>query len=135
MKAIPTIQRYMTTAPHTIGASQTLTTASEMMREQGIRHLPVLQDKKLVGIVSERDVALISSLAGVDPGKVLVEDAMTQDVLSVAPDAPLDEVATMMAERKAGSVVIEQNGHVVGIFTTVDAMTALADLLHTRLRG
>jgi len=135
MKAIPTIQRYMTPTPQTIGAEQSLTRAHEMMRELGIRHLPVLRANQLVGIVSERDVAMIGALDGVDPNLILVEDAMTQDVLTVSPDAPLDEVATLMAERKAGSVVVEQNHKVVGIFTTVDGMTALAELLHTRLKA
>ncbi len=135
MKAIPTIQRYMTPAPHTIGAEQSLTKAHERMRELGIRHLPVLRGNQLVGIVSDRDVALITALDNVDPALVLVADAMTSDVLTVSPDAPLDEVATLMAERKSGSVVVEQNHKVVGIFTTVDGMTALADLLHTRLKS
>lgn len=134
MKSIPTIQRYMTTSPHTIGAEQSLRKAHELMREHGIRHLPVMHGNKLVGIVSDRDVAIITSLDGVDPEVILVEDAMTQDVLTVGPDAPLDEVATLMAERKAGSVIVEQNHKIVGIFTTVDGMTALADLLHTRLK-
>ena len=135
MKSIPSIQRYMTTSPHTIGAEQSLHKANELMREYGIRHLPVMHGNKLVGIVSDRDVALISALKGVNPDLVLVEDAMTSDVLTVSPDAPLDEVATLMAERKAGSVIVEQNHKVVGIFTTVDAMTVLAELLHTRLKS
>lgn len=134
MKAIPQIQRYMTSTPQTIGNDQTLAKAHEMMHEHGIRHLPVMHGNRLVGVISDRDVAIISSLDGVDPQLITVEDAMTSDVLTVKPDAPLDEVATLMAERKAGSVVIEQNHKVVGIFTTVDAMTALADLLHTRLK-
>jgi acetoin utilization protein AcuB len=135
MKSIPTVQRYMSTAPHTIGRDQSLRKAYELMREHGIRHLPVMHDGQLIGIVSDRDVAIISSLEGVDPTVILVDDAMTQDVISVQPDAPLDEVAALMAERRAGSVVVEQNHKVVGIFTTVDAMVALTDLLRTRLKG
>lgn len=134
MKAIPTIQRYMSTSPHTIGAEQSLKKAHEMMREHGIRHLPVMHGNRLVGIVSDRDVAIITSLDDVNPELITVEDAMTSDVLTVSPDAQLDEVATLMAERKAGSVIVEQNHKVVGIFTTVDGMTALAELLHTRLK-
>lgn len=134
MKAIPPVQRYMTPTPQTIGSEQTLAKAHHLMRELGIRHLPVMHGNKLVGVVSDRDVAIITSLDGVDPVRYRVEDAMTQDVISVGPDAPLDEVAALMAERKAGSVIVEQNQRVVGIFTTVDAMGALADLLRTRLK-
>lgn len=134
MKAIPPVQRYMTPAPHTVGNDQPLAKAHEIMREHGIRHLPVMHGNRLVGVVSDRDVAIITALEDVNPTLITVEDAMTSDVLTVGPDTPLDEVAALMAERKAGSVVIEQNHKVVGIFTTVDGMTALADLLHTRLR-
>jgi acetoin utilization protein AcuB len=134
MKAIPPVQRYMTPTPHTVGNDQPLAKAHEIMREFGIRHLPVMHGNRLVGVVSDRDVAIITALEDVNPTLITVEDAMTSDVLTVGPDTPLDEVAALMAERKAGSVVIEQNHKVVGIFTTVDGMTALADLLHARLR-
>jgi len=134
MKSVPTIQRYMSTSPHTVGAEQSLRTAHNLMREHGIRHLPVLHGNRLVGMVSDRDVAIIMSLENVNPDVITVEDAMTQDVISVSPDAPLDEVAAVMAERKAGSGGVEQNHKGVGISTTVDGMTALVDLLHTRLK-
>ncbi len=134
MKTIPTVQRYMTTCPHTIGNEQSLQKAHDLMREYGVRHLPVMHGNRLVGVVSDRDVAIITSLDDVNPELITVEDAMTSDVLSVGPDAALDEVASLMAERKAGSVVVEQNNKVVGIFTTVDGMLALAELLRSRLK-
>lgn len=135
MKSIPTIQKYMSTSPHTIGAEQSLQKAHDMMHEHTIRHLPVMQGNQLVGIVSDRDVQLILAIDGADANKVTVEDAMTQDVLTVDPDSSLDEVAALMVERKAGSVVVTQNRKVVGIFTTVDGMRALSDLLQTRLKS
>ena len=51
MKSIPTIQRYMTTSPQTIGAEQSLKKAHEIMREHGIRHLPVMHGNRLVGVI------------------------------------------------------------------------------------
>lgn len=135
MKAIPTIQKYMSTSPHTIGAEQTLRKAHEVMSEHRIRHLPVMQGNQLVGIVSDRDVQLILAIDGADATKISVEDAMTQDVITVEPDASLDAVADLMVERKAGSVVVMQNHRVVGIFTTVDGMRALSELLQTRLKA
>lgn len=62
--------------------------------------------------------------------KVLVEDAMTSSPYTVTPDTPLDEVVATMAEHKYGCAVVMQNRHLVGIFTTVDACRACADLLH-----
>jgi len=132
-KAIPTIQKYMTTTPHSIGAEQTLAHAHEVLREHKIRHLPVLRGGALVGMITQRDLALVEALKDVDPRKVLVEDAMSTSLYTVAPDAPLDEVVAEMAEKKYGSAIVLQNHKVVGIFTTVDVCTAFAELLHSRL--
>lgn len=132
-KPIPAVRKFMTTSPHSIGPDQPLMVAHKMMREHHIRHLPVLSGGKLAGIVTLRDLHLLETLRDVDPEKVVVEDAMTQDVYSVDPEAPLDEVCADMAERKLGSTVVMQNGHVVGMFTTVDACRALTELLRGRL--
>lgn len=133
-KAIPQIQKYMTTSPHSIGREQTLARAHAVMRQHAIRHLPVLEGGSLVGLLSLRDAHLIETLKDVDANTVTVEDAMTSVVYAVNPDAPLDEVAATMAEHKYGCAVVMQNAHVVGVFTTVDACLALAELLRTRLR-
>ena len=104
-----------------------------MMREHGIRHLPVLHGGKLLGMLTERDLRLVESLVGVDPTKVTVEDAMSTVVYSVGPESPLNEVVATMGEHKYGSAVVMQNEKVVGIFTTVDVCRAFAELLETRL--
>lgn len=134
MKAIPKISKYMTTSPITVGKDQTLAHAHHVLREHKIRHLPVLNGGHLVGIITDRDLNLIETLKDVDPQKVTVEDAMTPDPYSVSPEAMLDEVVAEMAEKKYGSAVIVDNNKVVGVFTTVDAMTAFAELLHSRLK-
>lgn len=132
-KSIPHIKKYMTTNVQTIGDEQPMSVAHQMMREQHIRHLPVLHQGKLIGVVSDRDLRLIETLQDVDPSKVAVSEAMTADVYTVSPDASLDEVVGAMAASKHGSAVVVDHGHVVGIFTTVDACSAFADLLSTRL--
>jgi acetoin utilization protein AcuB len=132
-KPIPTIQKYMTTMPHSVGSDQTLLTASEMIEEYGIRHLPVLKGGKLQGILTDRDIKLLRSLEGFEADELAVEEAMTEEPFCVGPDANLDEVVLTMAEKKYGSAVVVDNHKVVGIFTTVDACRALGQLLHTRL--
>jgi acetoin utilization protein AcuB len=124
----------MTTSPHTIGSEQTIATASKMMREHQIRHLPVLHGGNLVGLISQRDIALIETLKDVDATTVAVADAMTQMPYTTAPDTPVDRVAAEMAEHKYGAVVVMQNGHAVGIFTSVDACSVLAEVFATRLK-
>lgn len=133
-KSIPTVQKYMTVAPHTIGVEQTLLKASETMREFNIRHLPVLKGGELTGMITERDVALISGLKDVDPKKVKVEEAMSGVPFTVSPDALVSDVAAEMAEKKYGSAIVVQNRKVVGVFTVVDVCRVLAEVFTTRLK-
>jgi acetoin utilization protein AcuB len=129
------IREFMTEAPHSIGADQTLSTAHEMMRRHRIRHLPVLRAGKLVGLLSQRDLYLVETLPDVDPDRVTVEEAMSQHVSSVAPATSLERVAVMMADRKHGCVVVMEDEDVIGIFTSTDALRALADLSRGRDTG
>ena len=104
--------------------------AHELMRAHRIRHLPVLDGGKLVGIVSDRDLHLIETLPDSDPDEVTVDEAMTEDVYTVCLDDSVDAVAERMAARKYGcAIVVSPRGAVEGIFTTVDGMRVLADLL------
>ena len=123
----------MTTSPHSIGSEQNLETASEQMDRYKIRHLPVLKAGKVIGILSDRDIKLASSFEGFDPSETLVDDIAHEEVYVVSPNAKLDEVVSAMASKKLGSAVVMDNGKLVGIFTAVDALTAFAELLHTRL--
>ncbi len=134
MKAIPTIQKYMTAVPHTIGSEQTLKKAHEVMREFRIRHLPVLKGGKLVGVLTDRDLALVESLKDVNPEQVPVEDACTPEPYIVSPEAHLDEVCHEMARHKYGCVLVVDNHKLVGLFTWVDALNAFSELLETRLK-
>lgn len=123
---------YMSEMPYTVGAEQPLSVAHRLMRQHHIRHLPVLTGGKLVGVVSLRDLHLVETLDGVDPDDVKVEDAMTDEVYAVAPDTPLAQVVTRMAEQRMGSALVMDGDRLVGLFSTVDALRALADLLLRR---
>jgi acetoin utilization protein AcuB len=124
-----TVQDYMTRAPRSIRPGQTLAEAHRLMRKHHIRHLPVLDRGKLVGIVSQRDLMLIETLPDVNPGEVPVEDAMIGEVFVVAPGAPLGGVASRMAARKLGAAIVVAKGRVVGVFTVTDACRALAEVV------
>jgi acetoin utilization protein AcuB len=127
------IDDFMTRSVHTIGLKSPLSAAHRLMNEHAIRHLPVLEGGRLVGMVSMRDLHLIETIQGVDPREVTIEEAMSQDAYAVPPGTALVEVARTMALHKYGSAVVAQNGHVVGIFTTIDALKALEALLSTPL--
>lgn len=122
-----TIADYMTTSPHSVGNDQPLVHAHQVMRDHQIRHLPVLSGGRLVGILSDRDLAFVENLRDVDAAKVRVDDAMTPTPYSVKKTANLGQVAREMAEHRYGSAVVMENDHVVGVFTTTDALRALAD--------
>ncbi len=134
MKAIPTISKYMTTLPHTIGSEQTIGKAAKMMNEYRVRHLPVMNGGKLVGILSDRDIRLVESFKDVDPNKVTVSEAYTSDPYIASPMSSLADVCEEMASKKFGCALICDNQKLVGIFTWVDALSAMNELLSTRLK-
>ncbi len=125
----PTIADFMTPSPHSVAVDRSLEDAHRLMRHHKIRHLPVLEGGRLVGIVTERDLALLELRGNVLARDVEVEEAMSPEVFVVAPDASLLEVSLQMWKHKWGSVVVMEDREVVGVFTTVDAMRALATLL------
>jgi acetoin utilization protein AcuB len=125
----PTVDQFMTKGPYTIGHDQTLAAAHRKMREHSIRHLPVLAAGKLVGIVSQRDLHFIETLNEVDPEEVQVSEAMSEGAYTIGPRATVRKVATEMAEQKYGCAVVMDKEHIVGVFTTVDALKALSSLL------
>ncbi len=134
-KSIPHISKYMTTTPHSIGPEQTVEKAEHMMREFKIRHLPVLSSGKVLGVVTDRDLKLFRSIApDKDSADTTIEDVYQPEVYEVSPEASLDEVVLHMAEKKIGSAVVMDNKKLVGVFTNIDALKALAELLNTRLK-
>ena len=132
MKSMPSIQKYMTSAPHTVGADVTLDKASKTMGELRVRHLPVLRGGKLVGILSDRDVQMVETFKDVDPREVKVEEAYTPDPYLTSPSARLDEVCDKMAAHKYSCVLVVDNNKLVGIFTWVDALNAMKEILSQR---
>ncbi len=125
-----TVADYMTPGPHTIGREQSLVVAKQMMQKIHVRHLPVLHGGKLVGVLSDRDLAAIETLPG--SNQLTVEDAMVADVFMTSADASLAAVAGDMARLRLGSAIVLKDDHVVGVFTAVDAFRALADALTSR---
>jgi acetoin utilization protein AcuB len=126
---MPPISRYMTRQLWTIERGATLTAAHQLMRTHGIRHLPVTDSGKLVGIVTERDLHLMETLPDADPDEVKVEEAMSEHVYVAAPSDAVADVVEQMADQKIGSVVVMDHDRVEGIFTSIDALQVLANVL------
>jgi acetoin utilization protein AcuB len=126
---MPMLSRYMTRKPWTIARTATMADAHRLMREHQIRHLPVVDGRRVVGIVTLRDLHLLETLPGVSPDEVAIEDAMSPDVFIASEQDELADVVDRMAEARIGSAVIMGSSGLVGIFTAVDALRALASIL------
>jgi acetoin utilization protein AcuB len=119
----------MTKQPWTIERSAPLAQAHALMREHQLRHLPVLDEGELVGIVSVGDLHLLETIADFSLEEIPVDEAMSEHPFVVTGDMPLDEVAEIMADKKYGSAIVAGREGVEGIFTTTDACRALASIL------
>jgi acetoin utilization protein AcuB len=122
---MPTVLSAMTAFPWSVEGSLTVGEARSTMRAQRLRHLPVLEDGALVGIVTDR------TLRGVDPARPVGEVAV-RDPFVVRTSAPLDGVVATMAERRLGSaLVVREDGTLVGIVTTTDVCRLYSELLRS----
>lgn len=130
-----TVGDYMTRHPFTIGHDIKLSVAHAAMREHRVRHLPVLDGGKLVGVISQRDLYFLETFKDAKLEEVAVEEAMTSDPYVVEATAPLVEVASEMIRRKLGTALVAERGRVVGIFTAIDGLRALVDLAKTTERA
>jgi acetoin utilization protein AcuB len=129
------VRDWMTTNPVTIDAGATVMTALHLLKEKNVRRLPVMQDGKLVGLVTER------MLLSFSPGKSTSLDswevhyllartpvtvAMNPKPHTVSPDTDLTDCAQIIHDRKLnGITVVNEHGDLVGILTTTNALEAL----------
>jgi acetoin utilization protein AcuB len=113
------------------------TTAAEALvlcREKGIRHLPVMEEGRLVGIVSDRDLRSATPALG-DPAraealqKIRVDGVMVRDVSTAHPEDPIEQAANTMREKKIGCLPVVEADELVGILTSSDVMEALVYLI------
>jgi acetoin utilization protein AcuB len=125
---MPVVDRYMTREPYSVSSTDSLSRVRHMLLVHSIRHLPVIDGGRLVGVISDRDLAAIEGVPGVDLARVEVARVMAAPV-QVWGETPLDEVSELMTKRKSDCVVVQGGHGVAGIFTAMDALAALTDLL------
>ena len=128
----------MTPDPLVVEASTPVREVMDRLFESDVRHLPVVDDHELVGIVSDRDLREFTApaLAGVEGGAELlarlaapISKVMSGDVMSVAPEADLGDVIDLMIDQKVGAVPVVSEGRLVGIVSYIDVLRAARDTL------
>jgi acetoin utilization protein AcuB len=132
------VGNYMTPEPVTISENESMGEALMLMRRHGIRHLPVVNGNILVGIVTDRDLrraspSLLSGIAEDQYQEVLdgtsVARIMTREPFTVRLDTDLGEAVGLLVEKKLGSLPVVNGAELVGIFTEVDALRVLLEVL------
>src|SRR5690606_7668921 len=122
----------------TVTPRTSIAEARRLMEQHKIRRLPVVDGDRLVGIVTQTDLlratpSVATSLSVWEINylldKVRVEEIMTRNVVTVAPDTDLAEVAQLMIDRKVGGLPVVEDGRVVGVITESDVFRALVRLL------
>lgn len=121
-----TVADWMTHAPVTVSEEMPLAQVLGLMRARAIRHVLVMQGERLAGIFSNRDVRRM--LDGAEPRMlpdVPIVALMTENPVTVSPQAPLLEAARAILEGKIGALPVTEDGRPVGILTSQDALEAL----------
>lgn len=122
---MPSVAALMTPFPHFVRPEDPVEQARALMEEHGIRHVPVREGDRVVGIVSERD------LRGREQG-AKVADVQVASPYTVELGAPLAGVLREMAARRIGTAVVLRADKLAGIVTVTDVCLALAVLLESR---
>jgi acetoin utilization protein AcuB len=128
----------------TISPDMPISEALNLMKKERIRRAPVVNNGKLAGIVSDKDL-LNASPSPVTTlsiwemnyllSKVTVSQVMTDNVLTVTEDTPIEQAARIMADNKIGGLPVLRDGHVVGIITETDLFKVFLELLGAREAG
>ena len=132
------VEEVMTGSVVTLGPDETLRDAINLLRSKRIRHLPVVEERKLVGIVTDRDVkrATPSVLSGVaeeeyDNALVTIRVAqfMTREPITVSGKSQLKAAVEIFIDKKVGALPVVDNGHLIGILTEIDILKVAHNLL------
>lgn len=122
------VEEFTTPDPITASVDSSAEDLRKLMNEHGIRHIPIMRDGQVVGVVSDRDLRVIAGLEEREKLQVKASDIMAEDPVSVEASTPLGQVAFTMSEKKIGSVIVTENNKFLGIFTVTDALNALIEI-------
>jgi acetoin utilization protein AcuB len=126
-----TVKEVMVKEVATLDVNDELSLANDIMRLGKIRHLPVVDGSRLVGIVSERDLfrsylAQVMGYGGIDSRNLIkalrIKDIMVKEVTTISPEAKLYDAVNLMIEKKIGCLPVVEDDRLVGLITETDIM-------------
>ncbi len=138
------VKNKMTSNPFTISPSQTIPDAQEIIKNNGIKRLPVVENGKLVGVVSKGDIVKVSpsKATALSMGEITyllaktkVSSIMSKNPVTVSPNALLEEAAILMRDNDIGFLPVVENDILVGIITEGDIFDSFIELLGFREPG
>lgn len=125
------VEEYTTPDPVTAGENASVEELRNLMKENNVRHIPILGAQQVVGIVSDRDLKVVTGLNLNEKSLVRAADIMARDPVTVSSQDSLDQVAYLMSSRKIGSVIVNDGDKFYGIFTSTDALNALIEIVRS----
>jgi CBS domain-containing protein len=105
----------MTRDPAALGPQATLGEAATLMRQEDCGSIPIVEDGRLVGIVTDRDIVVRAVAAGKDVRSTKVSEVMSADPVFISPDTDVDEASKVMAERQIRRLPVVEDGKLAGI--------------------
>lgn len=138
------VKNRMTKNPYTIEVTASISDAMALLREKGLKRLPVMDKEKIAGILTQSDIHKVSPTKATSLSifeinyllsKLTVKDAMTKNPVTIEADSLLEEAAVIMREKRIGTLPVVENGKLVGIITESDIFDAFIDLLGFKDRG
>ncbi|RJQ47037.1 MAG: CBS domain-containing protein [Nitrospiraceae bacterium] len=138
------VSDWMTKKVITVSPDDSVTDAIKLMKEKGIKHLPVLKDDKLKGIVSDRDIREFSPSKATTldvyemhylVAKTKVRDIMKSKVITTTPDTPVEEAAMVMHDKEIGCLPVMESSKLAGIISDMDIYRVLIDITGVRHGG
>lgn len=121
----------MTVFPYFVTSGTSVHRARELMAQHGIQHLPVMEGKELVGVITDHDMARAEGARLGLPHKdrLSVSDVFVREAYVIEQNEPLDKVLLVLAQKHLDCALVVDAGRLVGIFTTTDACRAFAEHL------
>jgi len=115
------IRDVMTSNPCTIDADKSVAYAAKMMQQEDVGLAPIVEGDKLVGMLTDRDIATRVAAQGRDPDQVKVRDVASKQVVTIDPQQDLDEALRIMAKHQVRRLpVVEEDGKLVGVVAQAD---------------